>query len=103
MCRPVKSRNLKSIETVVEDVPPSVDLMLEEILMKLNQKHSSLRLAFRHIDADGDGKVSCHEFETAICGLGLRMTPDQARDCFKALDVDGDGYIDFSEFGRLNA
>ena len=47
--------------------------------------------------------MSCDEFETAICGLGLRMTPEQARECFNALDVDGDGYIDFTEFGRLSS
>lgn len=51
---------------------------------------------FDKIDADGDGKISKSELETAITQAG--GSPDQADKLFAKLDKDGDGSVSKTDF-----
>jgi Ca2+-binding EF-hand superfamily protein len=51
---------------------------------------------FEKIDADGDGKISKSELETAFTQAG--GTADQADKIFAKLDTDGDGSVSKTDF-----
>ena len=54
-----------------------------------------LKELFAQIDADGDGKLSKSEFESALGAGGTNLT--QADSVFAKLDKDGDGTVSLDE------
>ncbi|KAH9310060.1 hypothetical protein KI387_037971, partial [Taxus chinensis] len=55
----------------------------------------------RHLDADGDGKISWVELKTTLNFMGEDVGDNELREIVKQLDSDGDGCIDLEEFIRL--
>ncbi|CAG9322022.1 unnamed protein product [Blepharisma stoltei] len=100
---------------------PSSDI-IQEVLLKLNNFHSSnklrdavytfittqcisvqdtklLREVFRNLDRDGDGKISRHELlQTYTKTVGAEQAAIDVDRVMKEVDTDNNGYINYSEF-----
>ena len=61
----------------------------------LASQSASLKDLFSQIDADGDGKISKTEFESALGAGGTNIA--QADDVFSKLDKNGDGSVSLDE------
>ncbi|KAG7024217.1 putative calcium-binding protein CML41, partial [Cucurbita argyrosperma subsp. argyrosperma] len=57
--------------------------------------------AFRHLDADGDGKISGDELQSYFASVGEYMTRDNARSLIREFDGDGDLLLELGDFERL--
>lgn len=60
-----------------------------------------LREAFRHLDRDGDGKISGEELRAFFVSLGEDMSLVEAEAAINGLDSDGDELLGFDDFLRL--
>ncbi|KAJ3359728.1 Programmed cell death protein 6 [Allomyces javanicus] len=57
---------------------------------------------FREVDADGDGRVTADELQTALAALGYSMfNTETCRLLVNLHDFDQNGSIDFSEFSSM--
>ncbi|XP_060169146.1 probable calcium-binding protein CML23 [Lycium barbarum] len=63
---------------------------------------SQLKLVFKFIDANGDGKISPLELSAILLSLGhhqeLKAAEELAEVMVKEMDYDGDGFVDLDEF-----
>ncbi|MCD7454074.1 hypothetical protein HAX54_023435 [Datura stramonium] len=63
---------------------------------------SQLKLVFKFIDANGDGKISPLELTEILLSLGqhqeLKAAEELAEVMVKEMDCDGDGFVDMDEF-----
>ncbi|OIT32141.1 PREDICTED: probable calcium-binding protein CML18 [Nicotiana attenuata] len=62
---------------------------------------SQLKLVFKFIDANGDGKISPLELTEILLSLGheeLKAAEELAEVMVKEMDSDGDGFVDLDEF-----
>lgn len=63
---------------------------------------SQLKLVFKFIDANGDGKISPLELTEILLSLGqdqeLKAAEELAEVMVKEMDCDGDGFVDLDEF-----
>ena len=57
-----------------------------------------LFLAFRFLDADGNGTLSKEEFETVMMNVGDPLTKEEVDLTFDFFDTDGNGEIEYYEF-----
>ena len=57
-----------------------------------------LFLAFRFLDADGNGTLSKEEFESVMTSVGDALTKEEVDKTFKYFDADGNGEIEYHEF-----
>ncbi|XP_028917271.2 calcium-binding protein 2 [Ornithorhynchus anatinus] len=61
-----------------------------------------LRVAFRELDRDGDGRLSAAELRAALrAALRERLSLGDAEEILRDLDRDGDGLVDFEEFVQM--
>ncbi|XP_038905487.1 probable calcium-binding protein CML41 [Benincasa hispida] len=58
-------------------------------------------VAFRHLDVDGDGKISSDELRTYFASIGEYMTRDGAQSVIGDFDEDGDELLELGDFQRL--
>jgi hypothetical protein len=80
------------------DQGTSPDFIMHE-MRKLNDMDGENRLdAFRMYDEYESGCVSSPDFGTALCFLGLQLSPEQLRVIDSALDKEQDGTLDYEEF-----
>ena len=61
---------------------------------------SSVKDAFRKIDADGDGGISFQEFKSGMATV-VALSDGELKAVFAVGDVDGDGNISFIEFAKM--
>lgn len=63
---------------------------------------NQLKLVFKFIDANGDGKISPLELAEILLSLGhhqeLKAAEELAEVMVKEMDCDGDGFVDLDEF-----
>ena len=57
-----------------------------------------LFLAFRFLDADGNGTLSKEEFETVMMSVGDTLSKEEVDKTFEFFDMDGNGEIEYHEF-----
>ena len=55
-------------------------------------------MAFRFLDADGNGTLSKEEFETVMMNVGDPLTKEEVDLTFSYFDVDKNGEIEYYEF-----
>lgn len=60
-----------------------------------------IRTAFRLIDEDGNGVISCDELRMILLRLGKTFRQDEVEKMISAVDKDGDGFISFDEFKKI--
>ncbi|KAA0055432.1 putative calcium-binding protein CML41 [Cucumis melo var. makuwa] len=58
-------------------------------------------VAFRHLDIDGDGKISGDELRSYFASIGEYMTWDGAQSVIGDFDKDGDELLELGDFERL--
>ncbi|XP_004147818.1 probable calcium-binding protein CML41 [Cucumis sativus] len=58
-------------------------------------------VAFRHLDVDGDGKISCNELQSYFASIGEYMTWNDARSVIGDFDRDGDELLELGDFERM--
>lgn len=61
-------------------------------------RQDALKDLFSQIDADGDGKITKSEFESALGAGGTNLA--RADDVFSKLDANSDGSVDLGEMGK---
>ncbi|XP_057832020.1 calmodulin-like protein 2 [Cryptomeria japonica] len=57
---------------------------------------------FKYLDADGDGKISWVELQSALSCVGEEVGENELQEIIKQVDSDGNGCIDVDGFIRLN-
>ncbi|KAL2333666.1 hypothetical protein Fmac_014879 [Flemingia macrophylla] len=62
---------------------------------------NGLMEAFRHLDGDGDGKISAYELRSYFGSIGEHMSHEEAEGVIHDLDSDGDNMLDFKDFTKL--
>lgn len=60
----------------------------------------TLKIIFRRMDFNGNGKLDLSEFEQALAAFGLFPKKVELQALMKHYDVDGDGNITYDEFLR---
>lgn len=78
----------KPMASVSSSSKPPPSMMLAEV-------------AFRHLDADGDGKISSNELRSYFASVGEYMTHDDAQSLIRDFDGDGDELLELRDFERL--
>jgi Ca2+-binding EF-hand superfamily protein len=61
---------------------------------------NQFKQVFKVIDANGDGKISCHELSEVLLCLGYEKSKAawEAERMVREMDCNGDGFIDLDEF-----
>ena len=94
------------------DVSPADDAAVRHLSMLLHEAMAEMEpdpnkrtwyTLFKHMDDDGSGKITFHEFEDMVRNE-VRLTrheldEDSLRSVWRALDCDGSGYVTVGEFG----
>ncbi|OIV94187.1 hypothetical protein TanjilG_13804 [Lupinus angustifolius] len=60
-----------------------------------------LKRVFNRFDANGDGKISVTELDTALRSLGSSVSTSEVQCIMEDLDTDHDGFINLSEFAAF--
>ncbi|XP_069114963.1 uncharacterized protein [Argopecten irradians] len=71
-----------------------------DTLANPQETEESLREAFRVLDRDGTGFVSCAELTQLMTSRGERLSDDDVKEMIIEAD-DGEGHIKYEEFVRL--
>lgn len=92
--------------TELHDVSKDVDVDLARpinfdefkalMVPKLEERQSSLELAFSVFDEDGNNQITAMELRSVMSKFGL--TDKELNEMLKEVDLDGDGSINFDEF-----
>jgi protein phosphatase len=76
--------------------------LLQRILSALFQSKTKLKVLFKRLDQNGDGKISVEELKIGIEAMNLSLDGplsfEQVENLHKMIDIDGDGSIDYHEF-----
>ena len=72
----------------------------DELRAKIHEKFATAQRAFRQIDADGSGFLSCDEVVSAVRHFGLPLSDGAVRQLCELADTNGDGRVDYEEFTR---
>ncbi|XP_077228284.1 uncharacterized protein LOC143861236 [Tasmannia lanceolata] len=64
-------------------------------------KCSKFERVFRHVDEDGDGKISAVELKKCMKNLGEEISVEDADALVESSDSDGDGLLGIEDFVRL--
>jgi len=78
-----------------------VDRNLEILGMKVSERFSKVKSAFRFFDINQNLSISFLEFMAGLDSLCMKIPEEQARDMFKALDRNGNGDLSYAEFCNL--
>ncbi|KAF5765916.1 putative EF-hand domain-containing protein [Helianthus annuus] len=64
-------------------------------------KEQQYKLVFRHLDKNGDGKLSPTELQTCITRIGGELSPEEAEMVAELMDSDGDGLLSLEDLVRV--
>ncbi|KAL4581529.1 hypothetical protein LXL04_006051 [Taraxacum kok-saghyz] len=60
-------------------------------------KEQQYRRVFRHLDKNGDGKISASELQICIGKIGEELSMEEAEIVAELIDSDGDGLLSFED------
>ncbi|KAK3034860.1 hypothetical protein RJ639_032315 [Escallonia herrerae] len=74
--------------------------------MVVMDKYQQYERVFRHLDENGDGKISPPELQRCVgaipgCGAEWQLSLEEAEAAVLLMDSDGDGLLCFEDFVRL--
>jgi hypothetical protein len=65
---------------------------------------NAIEMAFKKMDANGDGKLTLEEFKKAVESRPkgkLKDNPEMVAKIFERMDANGDGYVTLAEFKKF--
>ncbi len=71
---------------------------LVKILHKIEERHSTVRAAFRKVDRDNSGSLDPEELRSILESTGYKIDDDTFIDILAIFDKDQDGQINYREF-----
>lgn len=74
------------------------ELHVTEFVKYLHEHETHLKLMFKKIDHDKDGKISASEMVQSLKSIGLTISDQEARDFVRRIDKDGSSCIDLDEW-----
>ncbi len=96
----VEARNRYHVRAHARDgaSKPLRDASVDEMRAAMVRQASRVTDFYKHLDINGDGRVSKSEFRAALPLLGFGAGGITAVDkLFEQLDVDGNGYVEYAE------
>ncbi|KAL6039117.1 hypothetical protein STEG23_035077 [Scotinomys teguina] len=83
---------------VVGDVNKDGKLDFEEFMKYLKDHEKKMKLAFKSLDKNSDGKIEPSEIVQSLKILGLHISEDQAKLILQSIDSDGTMTVDWNEW-----
>lgn len=74
------------------------ELDVTEFVKYLHEHEMHLKLMFKKIDHDKDGRISASEMVQSLKSIGLTISDQEARDIVRRIDKDGSSFIDLDEW-----
>ncbi|XP_021207989.1 calcium-binding mitochondrial carrier protein SCaMC-2 isoform X2 [Bombyx mandarina] len=74
------------------------DVTLSEFIHYVREHEKNLRLQFKHLDRNQDGKVDLEELISAFADLGIAIGRNEAMNLLKRMDQDGSLNISYDEW-----
>ncbi|XP_034356513.1 mitochondrial adenyl nucleotide antiporter SLC25A24-like [Arvicanthis niloticus] len=87
-------------QKILKDADANADsgLDFEEFVQYLQDHEKKMKLAFKSLDKNDDGKIDASEIAAAVRSLGIHISLSQAKDILKSMDSDGSMTIDWDEW-----
>ncbi|XP_030061362.1 mitochondrial adenyl nucleotide antiporter SLC25A24 [Microcaecilia unicolor] len=73
-------------------------LDFNEFMRYLEEHEKKMKIAFKSLDKNNDGKIEASEVVQSLKGLGITISEDHARKILKSIDVDGTMSVDWNEW-----
>lgn len=73
-------------------------LDFEEFSKYLKEHEKKLRLTFKSLDKNNDGRIDHMEIKQSLADLGLDISTEEAQKILQSIDVDGTMTVDWSEW-----
>ncbi|OBS65331.1 hypothetical protein A6R68_06154, partial [Neotoma lepida] len=83
---------------VAGDVNKDGKLDFEEFMKYLKDHEKKMKLAFKSLDKNNDGKIEPSEIVQSLKILGLQISEDQAKLILQSIDSDGTMTVDWNEW-----
>ncbi|XP_007948126.1 calcium-binding mitochondrial carrier protein SCaMC-1 [Orycteropus afer afer] len=80
------------------DVNKDGQLDFEEFMKYLKDHEKKMKLAFKSLDKNNDGKIEASEIVQALQTLGLNISEKQAESILQSIDADGTMTVDWNEW-----
>eukprot|EP00996_Jenningsia_fusiforme_P007227 NODE_969_length_1786_cov_26.772021_g855_i0.p1 GENE.NODE_969_length_1786_cov_26.772021_g855_i0~~NODE_969_length_1786_cov_26.772021_g855_i0.p1 ORF type:complete len:491 (-),score=112.80 NODE_969_length_1786_cov_26.772021_g855_i0:100-1572(-) len=77
---------------------PEARMFLRDFKFKLEQRYSTLRMAFLALDTDRDGSIGAQEFCQILQQWGIRANSNQLQTIVRLFDLKHDGLVTHTEF-----
>jgi Ca2+-binding EF-hand superfamily protein len=78
------------------------EILLQRVLTALYQSKTKLKVVFKRLDENNDGKISVDELKIGLESMNLcldsPLSHEQVANLHKMIDINGDGFIDYNEF-----
>ena len=84
-----------------ESAQGSLELMLDLLWIKLDERFGTMGQAFRYFDKNYNNRVSFGEFQKSLDHLRIKFQVDMIDKIFQSLDKDKKGYISYQDFANL--
>ncbi|XP_052587715.1 calcium-binding mitochondrial carrier protein SCaMC-1 isoform X6 [Peromyscus californicus insignis] len=83
---------------IAGDVNKDGKLDFEEFMKYLKDHEKKMKLAFKSLDKNSDGKIEPSEIVQSLKMLGLHISEDQAKLILQSIDADGTMTVDWNEW-----
>lgn len=74
------------------------ELDVTEFIRYLHEHEMKLKLMFKRIDRDKDGRISAYEMQQALKSVGLSVSNEEVNGILKRMDKDGTSSVDLDEW-----
>uniref|UniRef100_A0A8D2APX7 Mitochondrial adenyl nucleotide antiporter SLC25A24 n=1 Tax=Sciurus vulgaris TaxID=55149 RepID=A0A8D2APX7_SCIVU len=80
------------------DTNHSAGLDFEEFVRYLQDHEKKMKLAFKSLDKNNDGKIEASDIVATVKSLGIHISEVQAKEILKSIDTDGTMTVDWDEW-----
>ncbi|KAG7239943.1 hypothetical protein INR49_028138 [Caranx melampygus] len=86
----------KIVSSADQDNDDSIDF--NEFTKYLKEHEKKLRLTFKSLDKNKDGRIDFMEIKQSLADLGIEITKEDAEKILKSIDMDGTMSVDWNEW-----